>query len=213
MYIMQVASELAPVAKVGGLADVVFGLSRELELRGHAVEISPGESAQGADEDRLHRGGGGGPLEAAGLDRSGGAQLGGESWVVEHAAERPTQGGAVRRTLQRHNLVSAGQCAPGDLGEARAEHRLVFRGYPERGPVLVTVLMGVFDGRLRLSDAAEPADGGGFVATATWNASGSVGHWGHVHQRKNQYQAELAVAPLDGVWKLVGLEILQEERL
>jgi hypothetical protein len=61
--------------------------------------------------------------------------------------------------------------------------------------------------------AAEPADGGGFVATATWNASGSVGHWGHVHQRKNQYQAELAVAPLGGVWKLVGLEILQEERL
>jgi hypothetical protein len=60
---------------------------------------------------------------------------------------------------------------------------------------------------------AEPADGGGFVANATWNASGSVGHWGHVHQRKNQYQAELAVAPLDGIWKLVGLEILQEERL
>ena len=39
MYIMQVTPELAPVAKVGGLADVVFGLSRELELRGHAVEI------------------------------------------------------------------------------------------------------------------------------------------------------------------------------
>jgi starch synthase len=34
-----IASECAPAAKVGGLADVVFGLSRELELRGHAVEI------------------------------------------------------------------------------------------------------------------------------------------------------------------------------
>jgi starch synthase len=34
-----VASECAPVAKVGGLADVVFGLSKELEIRGHAVEI------------------------------------------------------------------------------------------------------------------------------------------------------------------------------
>ena len=33
------ASECAPVAKVGGLADVVFGLSRELEVRGNAVEI------------------------------------------------------------------------------------------------------------------------------------------------------------------------------
>jgi starch synthase len=39
MYIMMVASECAPVAKVGGLGDVVFGLSRELEIRGNAVEI------------------------------------------------------------------------------------------------------------------------------------------------------------------------------
>lgn len=36
---MQITPELAPVAKVGGLADVVFGLSRELELRGNHVEI------------------------------------------------------------------------------------------------------------------------------------------------------------------------------
>jgi starch synthase len=39
MYIIMVASECTPVAKVGGLGDVVFGLSRELELRGNAVEI------------------------------------------------------------------------------------------------------------------------------------------------------------------------------
>jgi len=34
-----IASECAPVAQAGGLGEVVFGLSRELELRGHAVEI------------------------------------------------------------------------------------------------------------------------------------------------------------------------------
>src|SRR6266511_2063823 len=39
MFVVMVAPELAPVAKVGGLADVVYGLSRELELRGNAVEI------------------------------------------------------------------------------------------------------------------------------------------------------------------------------
>lgn len=39
MYIVQIASECAPVSKVGGLGDVVFGLSRELEIRGHGVEI------------------------------------------------------------------------------------------------------------------------------------------------------------------------------
>src|SRR3974377_1260087 len=39
MYIVMLASECAPVAKVGGLGDVVFGLSRELEIRGNSVEI------------------------------------------------------------------------------------------------------------------------------------------------------------------------------
>ncbi len=39
MYIVMVTAECAPVAKVGGLGDVVYGLSRELEIRGNAVEI------------------------------------------------------------------------------------------------------------------------------------------------------------------------------
>ena len=39
MYVVMVAPECAPTAKAGGLGDVVSGLSRELELRGHAVEI------------------------------------------------------------------------------------------------------------------------------------------------------------------------------
>ncbi len=39
MFIVMIASECAPVAKVGGLADVVQGLSRELAIRGHAVEV------------------------------------------------------------------------------------------------------------------------------------------------------------------------------
>ena len=39
MFIVQITPELAPVAKVGGLADVVFGLSRQLEIQGNHVEI------------------------------------------------------------------------------------------------------------------------------------------------------------------------------
>jgi starch synthase len=39
LFIAQIAPEMAPVAKVGGLADVVFGLSRELSIRGNHVEI------------------------------------------------------------------------------------------------------------------------------------------------------------------------------
>jgi hypothetical protein len=60
---------------------------------------------------------------------------------------------------------------------------------------------------------AESSGGGAFVARATWNVAGSVGHWGHVHERANQYQAEMSIAPVGGSWKLTGLEILLEERI
>jgi starch synthase len=39
MHIIHIASELAPIAKVGGLADVIFGLARETQKKGHTVEI------------------------------------------------------------------------------------------------------------------------------------------------------------------------------
>jgi hypothetical protein len=39
MYVVMVAPECAPVTHAGDLGEVVFGLSRELEIRGHAVEI------------------------------------------------------------------------------------------------------------------------------------------------------------------------------
>jgi starch synthase len=39
MFVVMIAPECAPVAKVGGLGDVVQGLSNELQTRGNAVEI------------------------------------------------------------------------------------------------------------------------------------------------------------------------------
>jgi hypothetical protein len=53
----------------------------------------------------------------------------------------------------------------------------------------------------------------GFRTRATWDVEGSVGHWGHVHQRLNQYEAELTVRVVDGVWKITELAVLTEERL
>lgn len=54
---------------------------------------------------------------------------------------------------------------------------------------------------------------GGIAATASWIVSGSIGHWGHLHQRRNRYRASLDIRPQEGVWKLAGLEILEEERM
>jgi hypothetical protein len=52
-----------------------------------------------------------------------------------------------------------------------------------------------------------------FTARSTWNVRGAVGHWGHIHQRINQYQADFRIEPVDGVWKITQLELLQEERI
>jgi len=61
--------------------------------------------------------------------------------------------------------------------------------------------------------SARRGENGAFVARATWNVFGSVGHWGHIHTRSNRYEAELEITPSDGVWKLSRLEILDEQRL
>lgn len=48
---------------------------------------------------------------------------------------------------------------------------------------------------------------------ASWTALGTVGHWGHVHARKNLYHAIVTVESVSGAWKITGLELLQEERI
>jgi len=53
----------------------------------------------------------------------------------------------------------------------------------------------------------------GMLFHARWTAMGTVGHWGHIHTRKNQYHATIDVEPVDGGWKIVGLELLEEKRI
>ena len=51
------------------------------------------------------------------------------------------------------------------------------------------------------------------VFRAQWTAMGTVGHCGHIHIRKNQYDANITVEPVDGAWKITRLEILEEKRI
>jgi hypothetical protein len=53
----------------------------------------------------------------------------------------------------------------------------------------------------------------GFSTTCRWIVSGSVGHWGHIHQRTNQYEAAFIVEPVDETWKITAMELLDERRL
>ncbi|MCA9179693.1 MAG: hypothetical protein KDB14_34795 [Planctomycetales bacterium] len=46
-----------------------------------------------------------------------------------------------------------------------------------------------------------------------WNVTGTIEHWGHIHRRTNQYVAEFSLAPVEGDWKIVGMKLLDEDRI
>jgi hypothetical protein len=46
-----------------------------------------------------------------------------------------------------------------------------------------------------------------------WRVAGSIGHWGHIHRRANEHVAELTIAPRDDRWKIIALEMLDEQRV
>lgn len=48
---------------------------------------------------------------------------------------------------------------------------------------------------------------------AVWAAQGSVGHWGHMHARQNRYDAIVTIKPVEGAWKIVDLDLLEEKRV
>jgi len=53
----------------------------------------------------------------------------------------------------------------------------------------------------------------GLRVRCQWNVAAAVGHWGHIHQRVNRYVADLHLEVVDGVWKITGIERLEEQRL
>ncbi len=50
-------------------------------------------------------------------------------------------------------------------------------------------------------------------ARVRWVSAGTVSHWGHAHNRRNQYHAEVVAVPIDGTWRLTSVEILEEARV
>ena len=46
-----------------------------------------------------------------------------------------------------------------------------------------------------------------FQVRATWTVAGTVEHWGHVHERQNQFEAIFTVEPKEGTWKLTRMDI------
>jgi hypothetical protein len=43
-----------------------------------------------------------------------------------------------------------------------------------------------------------------------WRVSRSVGHWGHVHTRVNEPSAQITLAAIEGVWKIIAMDMIHE---
>jgi hypothetical protein len=55
--------------------------------------------------------------------------------------------------------------------------------------------------------------GPGVAYRCRWNVAGTVEHWGHIHERTNQYLANFTVEPIDNTWKITNMELLDEQRV
>ncbi len=49
--------------------------------------------------------------------------------------------------------------------------------------------------------------------TYRWQVDGNVTHWGHVHERTNEYLAELGVRGTEDGWRIETVRILEQERI
>ncbi len=61
---------------------------------------------------------------------------------------------------------------------------------------------------LVIKDIADLDGYSGFRALAGWTARASAGHWGHAHRRTIRFQALMELAEVGGVWKLIGLTVV-----
>ena len=52
-----------------------------------------------------------------------------------------------------------------------------------------------------------------FQLDCRWEVQGQVEHWGHLHQRKNEYRAKLTVEAAGAHWKLSGYDVRNVRRL
>lgn len=53
----------------------------------------------------------------------------------------------------------------------------------------------------------------GFTMDASWVVSGSVSHFGHIHYRKNRYDAVVHIIPENGTWRISGMDVKEKERI
>ena len=66
---------------------------------------------------------------------------------------------------------------------------------------------------LECTPAALDPGAAGYAFDTHWRVHGLVQHWGHTHERINEYQARYQMGSKNGLWKIREVEISDEKRL
>ena len=53
----------------------------------------------------------------------------------------------------------------------------------------------------------------GFEYQSAWTVAGTVEHWGHIHERKNRFDAVFTIEPRDGCWKITRMDITDQQQV
>ena len=53
----------------------------------------------------------------------------------------------------------------------------------------------------------------GFEYHSTWTVAGTVEHWGHIHERRNRFDAGFIIEPCDGQWKITRMDIADQQQI
>jgi len=100
--------------------------------------------------------------------------------------------------------------ASGDLlGDLYLQNRKSFRVKQAGGAVARVKKIDVSNVKVQNN----PRNSRAFDLRSRWTAVGTVGHWGHLHTRQNQYEARVTIEPVEGAWKITGLELIEEQRI
>ena len=104
--------------------------------------------------------------------------------------------------------VLARSVSGGYLNEVYLENRERMRlGKPGDAMALVHQL------DIKSIDAIQEETDGRLSIVANWDVYGSVFHQNHVHYRCNTYTAEVTIEPTDNYWKIVKIQLLDEQRV
>lgn len=68
------------------------------------------------------------------------------------------------------------------------------------------------DVRLNKLDGIQWHPEGGCQVDATWVVRGTIGHFGHSHERQNRYRARIRMLSEAGAWRICSVQITEHER-